>query len=308
MASSSTTGEGTTGAGLTLYDAARKLGVPFAKENQPTDKTVQVNGLNFHYLDWGESDHPAALLLHGNSQQAHSWDFVSLALSEKCHVLALDQRGHGDTDWAAGGDYSIEAQQKDIDGFVQAVGLQGFVLIGHSMGGRNSYIWASRHPGSLKGLVIVDTGPDTQVRGRERIRNFQQLPDELDSFEEFAQRVQEYTGRSREQVTGALKYSIRQRADGKWTWKYDKSMRDPARRESAWTPEQLWEWVRKIDCPTLVMRGDRSDLFSEETMRRMKDTIGDCETVTIPGAGHLVQGDNPAAFVDAVHAMLCRVL
>ena len=71
------------------------------------------------------------------------------------------------------------------------------------MGGRNAYVWASRHPQALKGLVIVDTGPETGTTGLERMRVFRELPDELDSFEEFAQRVQQYTGRSREQTLGS---------------------------------------------------------------------------------------------------------
>ena len=296
------------GAGLTLYDAARQLGVPFTRENRPVDKTIFANGLNFHYLEWGDAGGTPVLLLHGNSQQAHSWDFVSLALAEQYRLIALDQRGHGDTDWHSGGDYSLEAQQQDIDALVEAMRLEEFILMGHSMGGRNSYVWASRRPGVLKALVIVDTGPEAQRRGLDRIRSFQQLPDELDSFEEFAQRVQEYTGRSREQVMGSLQYSIRQRADGKWTWKYDKAMRNPNRHASGWSTEQLWESVSKIDCPTLVVRGDRSDLFTQETMGEMQEAIADCETVTIAGAGHLVQGDNPADFVAAVQAWLGRVL
>ena len=293
--------------GLSLHEAARGLGVPFTQENEPVDKYVRVNGMNFHYLEWGDPSNPPVLMLHGASQQAHSWDFVSLALSGQYHALALDQRGHGDSDWAPDGDYSIEAAQKDIDGVVEALGLDDFTLIGHSMGGRNSYVWASRHPGKLKALVIVDTGPRTQRTGQNRIRQFRELPDELDTFEEFAQRVQDYTGRSREQVMGALKYSIRQRDDGKWTWKYDKLMRDPNHTPPTWTAEQLWECVAKINCPTLVVRGDRSDLFQEETMRRMQETIPDCSTVTIAGAGHLVQGDNPADFIAAVQEMLSRV-
>jgi esterase len=293
--------------GLTLHEAARQKGVPFTQENQPTDKYVQINGMNFHYLEWGNGAAPTILMLHGGSQQAHSWDFVSLPLSEHCHVLALDQRGHGDSDWAADGDYSIEAHQRDIDGFVAALGLDGFHLIGHSMGGRNSYVWASRHPGTLKSLVIVDTGPEAQPRGRNRIQSFRELPDELDSFEEFANRVQEYTGRSREQTLGALKYSIRQRPDGKWTWKYDKLLRTPGHRPPQWTPEQLWEAVAKITCPTLVVRGGDSDIFAEATMRRMQEVIPDCAIVTVPRAGHLVAGDNPADFLVAVQELLRRV-
>ena len=283
--------------GLTLYDAARQMGVPFAKENAPVDKFLQLDGLNFHYLEWGDAANPTILMLHGNSQQAHSWDFVSLALSDRYHALVLDQRGHGDTDWAPDGDYSVEAQEQDVERVVQALGLDNFTLIGHSMGGRNAYVWASRHPNKLNALVIVDTGPQTQRRGQDRIKRFRELPDELDSFEEFVRRVQEYTGRTETQVLGALKYSIRQRSDGKWTWKYDKAMRTGGLRSPGWTPDQLWKCLARIDCPTLVLRGDRSDLFSEETMERMQATIPDCATATISGAGHLVQGDNPADFV-----------
>ena len=293
--------------GLTLHQAARQKGVQFTRENEPVDRSVQANGMNFHYLEWGQPGNPLILMLHGGSQQAHSWDFVSLALSEHYHVLALDQRGHGDSDWAADGDYTVEAHQGDIDGCVSALGLSGFHLIGHSMGGRNSYVWASRHPEALKSLVIVDTGPVAQPRGRNRIQNFRELPDELDSFEEFADRVQEYTGRSREQTLGALKYSIRQRSDGKWSWKYDKLLRTPGRQGPVWTPEQLWEAVGKIACPTLVVRGGDSDIFADETMQQMQQVIPDCDTVTVPNAGHLVAGDNPVDFLAAVRAFYARV-
>ena len=171
--------------GLTLYDAARQMGVSFAQENEAADRVIQLDGMNFHYLEWGDPADPTILMLHGNSQQAHSWDFVSLALSNRYHSIVLDQRGHGDSDWAPDGDYSVEAQQKDLDAFVEALGLDNFNLIGHSMGGRNAYVWASRHPDKLKSLVIVDTGPETQRRGQDRMRRFRELPDELDTFEEF---------------------------------------------------------------------------------------------------------------------------
>ncbi len=288
--------------GLTLHQAARQKGVAFTQENEPLDRTVQANGMTFHYLEWGQPGNPLIVMLHGGSQQAHSWDFVSLPLSEDYHIIALDQRGHGDSDWASDGDYSLEAHQGDIDGVVDALGLSGFHLIGHSMGGRNSYVWASRNSQKLRSLVIVDTGPVAQSRGRSRIQGFRELPDELDSFDEFADRVQEYTGRSREQTLGALKYSIRQRADGKWTWKYDKLLRTPGRQGPAWSEEQLWEAVSKIECPTLVVRGGNSDIFADDTMRRMQQVIPSCEIVTVPDAGHLVAGDNPVDFLAAVRS------
>ena len=284
------------------------MGVPFIHENEPVDRFVDANGLRFHYLEWGDPAKPTVLMLHGASQQGHSWDFISLPLSPDYHVLALDQRGHGDSDWASDGDYSLDAMVDDLDALIPALGLDGgkFHLMGHSMGGRNSFVWASRHPGALKSLTIVDTGPETAPRGRQRIRQFRELPDNLDTLEEFADRIQEYTGRTREQVLGALKYSIRQGADGKWTWKYDRVMRERGRQDNNRTPEELWECWRRIDCPTLVTRGDRSDIFADDTMQRMGREIADCVTVTIANAGHLVQGDNPPDFLAAARAHLER--
>ena len=292
--------------GLSLHEAARRMGVPFTVENEPVDRFVKVNGINLHYLEWGNTNRPTILMLHGISQQAHSWDFISLPLSVDYRVIALDQRGHGDSDWSPNGNYSTDIYVGDIEGFVGAMGLENFHLMGHSMGGRNSLAWASGRPGILKSLTIVDTGPETQRRGQNRIQQFRELPDELDTLDEFASRVMEYTSRNREQTMGALKYSIRQRQDGKWTWKYDKAMRVSGFRAPTWTPEQLWDGWRKIDCPALVVRGARSDIFADETMVRMAEEHRDCTTVTVENAGHLVQGDNPPDFLAAVRGLLSR--
>ena len=294
--------------GLSLHEAAKRMGVPFTEENEPVDRTVQANGMNFHYLEWGDSSKPTVVMLHGVSQQAHSWDFVSLALSPDYHILAVDQRGHGDTDWAADGTYTLDAMQADIDGVVDALGLTDFNLMGHSMGGRNSFIWASRHPETLRSLTIVDTGPETQRRGQDRIRDFRELPNNLDSFQEFADRVKEYTGRTEEQVLGALKYSIRQMPDGKWAWKWDPATRNRTRSgdDPKWSTEKLWECVQAVDCPSLVLRGSRSDIFAEETLAKMGRVMTDCTTETIKDAGHLVQGDNPVDFIAAAQGLLSR--
>ncbi len=294
--------------GLTLHEAARNMGVPFTEENEPVDRTVQANGMNFHYLEWGDPSKPTVVMLHGVSQQAHSWDFVSLALSPDYHILAVDQRGHGDTDWAADGTYTLDSMQDDIDGVIDALGLTDFNLLGHSMGGRNSFIWASRHPGTLRSLTIVDTGPETQRRGQDRIRDFRELPNNLDSFQEFADRVKEYTGRTEEQVLGALKYSIRQMPDGKWAWKWDPKTRNRTRSgdDPKWNTAKLWECVEAVDCPSLVVRGSRSDIFAEETLAKMGQVMTDCTTETIKDAGHLVQGDNPVDFIAAARGILSR--
>ena len=294
-------------AGLSLFDAARAMGVNFSVERQPEDRQVRANGLLFHYLDWGNRGADTVLFLHGALQQGHSWDFVSLSLCADYHVLALDARGHGDSEWAPDGDYSLEAHQRDLDGLVDALGLDRFILVGHSMGGRSAYVFASRHPDTLKALTVVDTGPEMGRTGESRIRAFRELPDELDSYEEFADRVQSYTGRPRDQVTGALKYSIRKRSDGKWTWKYDKVLRAPGFRPGGWDRDRLWECVSQVCCPTLLVRGGDSDFFLPEVMDRMLQLIPGSTGAVVPGAGHLVAGDKPAAFVVALRTLLDRV-
>ena len=290
--------------GLSLYQAARALGVHFLHETNPVDKEVQANGLRFHYLDWGSEKNPTILLLHGALQQGHSWDFVALSLSDEYHIIALDARGHGETQWAPGGDYTVEAHQRDMEGVVKTLDLDPFILVGHSMGGRNAFVFASQHPELVRALAIVDTGPEVNLVGTTRIQNFRELPDMLDSHEEFVTRIQEYTGRSRSQVLGALKYSIKELPAGRWTWKYDRLLRQHGYKPQTWPSEKLWEYLGQIECPTIIIRGGDSDIFTPQVMDRMLETIPGSIGAVVPGARHLVPGDNPAGFLEALRRLL----
>ena len=290
--------------GRSLHDAARTLNIPFTKEQYPEDRQVVAGGLNFHYLDWGSKSDEPILLLHGIAQQAHSWDLVSLALSDRYRVVALDARGHGDTQWPSNQDYSIEAHQGDLDVFVEAIGLDKFILVGHSMGGRNGYVFTSRRTEKVKALVIVDIGPDGERSGSQRIRRFVTLPDQLDSFEEFVLRVQEYTGRPLWMINGSLKHSVKQLPSGKWTWKYDKAIRNPNFSPGGWTPEDLWGCLDRIKCPVFVVRGANSDIFSNDTLEHMLRAIPGSKGTVIPDSGHLVVGDNTVGFIEAVEDFL----
>ena len=111
---------------------------------QPKSKTVTANGINLHYLDWGAEGRPPVVLLHGLRGHANVWEDVALALCNDYHVYSVDQRGRGDTDHAPGGDYSTDAFVADLAGFVDAIGLDKFILFGHSMGGRNSMAFAGQ--------------------------------------------------------------------------------------------------------------------------------------------------------------------
>ena len=293
--------------GLSLYDAARTMGVTFVKETVPQHKSVTANGLHFHYLDWGDPDNPQMLLLHGFAQTCHSWDFVALSLCDRFHVIALDQRGHGDSDWTPDGDYSPEAHQRDIRAIVEALGLNSFVLMGLSMGGRNAFTYAANHPEKIRALVIVDAAPENQRAGTENIRQFVQQEDEMDSIEDFVERVRKYNPRrSIEQLRGSLIHNLKQLPNGKWTWKYDKLLRSPRRRmgSNTDTTQRLWGYVESLKCPALVVRGGASDVVALKTAENMQRRIPNGRLATVEGADHLVMGDNPAGFEKAVTEFL----
>ena len=287
-----------------LHQAARIAGIPFTEELYPFSKKIVSNGLKFHYLEWGNENKETILILHGMGQQSHSWDFISLALASKYRVIALDARGHGDSEWSLDGDYSIEAHQQDLDHFVDTIGLDKFILMGHSMGGRNGYVFASRRPEKVKALVIVDTGITNTSRSVDRIRTFMRLPDVLNSYEEFVSRVVGYTGRSHDMVRGSLKHSLMKLADGRWTWKYDRAIRFPTIKCTIWTPSKLWDCLSRIICPTLLVRGSESDVLEYATYKKILSISSHIHGVTVANASHLVMGDNPKGFLVAVDAFL----
>ena len=298
--------------GLSLHDAARAQGVTFEREATPDDRFVEANGLRFHYLDWGNTDAPDMLLLHGFAQTCHSWDFVALAFCDRFHVVSLDQRGHGDSDWSPNGDYSPETQQADIAAVVSELGLKNFVLMGLSMGGRNAFTYAAHHPGEVRALVIVDAGPQNMRAGSRNIRNFVQQEDELDSVDDFVQRVLDYNPRRDPvQVRGSILHNLKQLPTGKWTWKYDKRFRQPGARRFQQDPEmtaRLWGYMESLACPTLVVRGAQSDIIALDTADGMHKRIPNGRLATVENAGHLVMGDNPAGFESSVTEFLSEIV
>ena len=173
------------------------------------------------------------------------------------------------------------------------------------MGGRNAYVFASRNPHLISNLVVVDTGPQGIRSGRSRIRNFVTMPDELDTFEEFVDRVHSYVPhRSLEQISNSLLNNIRQMENGKWTWKYDRLLRDPNYRRQTASQDQLWAYWESVQCPSLIIRGGNSDVLANETVAEMTSRNPFSESAVVLESGHLVPGDNPAGFLRVIRPWL----
>ncbi|MCH7906057.1 MAG: alpha/beta hydrolase [Chloroflexi bacterium] len=299
-----TSSEGNTAPGLSLLEAARRSGLEIAEAAEPDDKNVELNGLQFHYLDWGNEHLPDLLFLHGTAQQGHSWDFASLALRERFHCVALDQRGHGDSAWDPDGRYGTPVYVPDVEAFVDTVGLKDFVLIGHSMGGRNAYTYTADNPDKVRALVVVDAGPRMEEPGGARVRNFMAGQHEFDTYEDLVERVHSYLPfRPIEQLRGSLTHTTRQFPNGKWSWKYDPNIRRPVNAPGD-SEEARWNTLSRVSCPTLYVIGGDSEMLTAETIERMLKVVPDSKAETVERAGHLVAGDNPAGFHAAVFPFL----
>jgi pimeloyl-ACP methyl ester carboxylesterase len=273
---------------------------------KPRDKEITANGLKLHYLDWGTVGRPPMVLLHGLRGHAHSWDDVSTAMSRSFHVLALDQRGRGDSDWAPGGDYSTDAFVADLAGFCDALSLDSFVLVGHSMGGRNSMAFASRYPEKVAKLIVVDIGPAIDASGAERItREIQGVPEEFDSFEAVVEHMSKQNRYASDAVLRRrLQYATRQLTNGKVGWRYDLAIREQRRHGAGAPAVDLWPALPKITCPTLVVRGANTDTLSSEVARKMVQIIPNAQLVEVQRAGHMVFEDNPEGFIAALKPFL----
>ena len=140
--------------GMPLYAAARAMGVSFSSEAVPRDKFIQIGTRRFHYLEWGDPSNPPMLLLHGYAQTCHSWDFIALGLSEKYRVIALDLRGHGDSDWSSDNNYTLEAYSDDLHTIIEKLNITNFIIIGLSVGGKTSFTYASKHTDKIRALIV----------------------------------------------------------------------------------------------------------------------------------------------------------
>ncbi len=275
----------------------------------PDEHDVVLGGMRLHYLDWGTKDLAPVLFLHGGGLTAHTWDLVCLALRASSHCLALDQRGHGDSEWSPGLEYSSAAHVRDLAALIDRLGLRRPVLVGQSMGALNALTYAVDHAASVAGLVLVDMTPDVKMSGAKRIFDFVTAPAELDSIEEFIERALEFNpGRDPRLLRRSLLHNLRELPSGKWTWKYDRRAMTPenferVRGEVSATRDRLGA----VTCPTLVVRGERSDVVTPESAAALATELPDGEWITVPGAGHTVQGDNPRGLAEALEAFFRRI-
>jgi esterase len=270
------------------------------------DELIEMRGLRFHYRDWAatRAGAPDLVLLHGFTGHARSWDSFAESMTDRYRVLALDQRGHGESGWAPADRYATSDMTLDLVAFVRALKLDGFALVGLSMGGMVAMEYAGRRPPELARVVIVDIGPEIMTSGVDRIRSGVQESDVFESREAAFAQARAANPRPPEAIQRhRVDFSLMHTEDGKWTYRYDRALRAPnaLRPRNA---EAAWKSCANIAVPAQLVRGELSDILSVEVARRMVETIPNARFDSVKDSGHSVPLDSPEGFLAAARAFL----
>ena len=270
------------------------------------EKHVTLNGVRLRYLDWGTAGRMPLVCLHIHGGQAHIWDEFAQAMSPYYHVFAVDQRGHGGSQWADTG-YDRDRFVEDLAAFVDSLSLSRFVLVGASMGGWNSLLYSSDHPNRVERIILVDIAPESSAVANEKEANAPPMPMEFPSFDAAVAWIRQGNpwvedARLRKDAEEQLK----QREDGQWTWKADPrlfsvvlpDMTDPG------LIGRYWKAIETIPCPILEVRGAESNLVPDEVIQRMEKLAKQFRSVDVAGAGHVVSVDKPSEFIEATRDFL----
>jgi pimeloyl-ACP methyl ester carboxylesterase len=264
--------------------------------------TLDIGGLNFHYTDWG-GDGPPLVMLHGLSGHARTWDHTAAALSDRYRVLALDQRGHGDTDWAP--QYGFGLMAADLLGFLDALGLDEVTLMGLSMGGIVSFVFAAAHPERVRRLIILDIGPEIAPAGAQNVAASLAASDVFGSVDEAVAQARAANPRPTDAaLRHRVSHSLRALPDGTLTYKMDKALRSQRGAIFDRTPEQLWAAWRSVSCPVLLVRGEDSVVLAAETAQRMLAENPRAAFASVPDCGHSITLDSPEGLLVAVNPWL----
>ena len=281
-----------------LAQSANDFGMTVRLPVRYCSRNAVVNGVRLHFLEWGDPSAPPVLLLHGGNMTAHSWDLVSLNLAARHHVIALDQRGHGDSEWPRDGDAAIPTLAEDIRHFIETLELERPSIVAHSMGGLAALMLLSRHD-VVGRCVLVDISPEASGEGREGIREFVRAAREFDSVEEYVERVSAYEpNRSRELILRTMRYNLMQRADGKLVSKHFPRTARPDGDARPMRGVTLSD-VTSIRCPVLLLRGEQSTVLTPEAAGRLVAALPECTLVTVPDCAHNIHTQNPRGFLSA---------
>jgi esterase len=266
----------------------------------PEDKFIKVNGLRLHYRDFGNAGKPVALFMHGLTGNAYAFDHVAPDFVDTHHVLTLDFRGHGDSDWERSGDYDFRKILSDAFAFLAELGVARASLIGNSLGGIVAMVIAASKPELAERLVLNDIGPEINFAGQKEEEGPGLFDQDFESIEA-ALRCYRRTYPPARNLTDAVaaelvRNSTRLTGDGRLRWKTDPRVQAVApRSDQPGPPPSLWPLFEAVKAPVLVIRGAESDALSPDTVSKMCARHPAAKAVEVPGVGHTPWLSEPEA-------------
>jgi pimeloyl-ACP methyl ester carboxylesterase len=264
-------------------------------------RALKVGRLTLNALEWGEPGRPALCFLHGGSAHAHWFDGVVPPFVDRYHVLSLDQRGHGASDWAPEPAYATEDFAGDLLGVMEAMGWPRMTVIGHSMGGHNAMGFAAWHPDRVERLVVVDSRPSIPA---ERLQHMHRRGERGPMrHETLASALRSFRLLPRETVADArlLEHLARRgivEREGRFLYRFDPACNGRRR------PTDGWTLLARITAPTLLVRGEHSPVLPREMAAEMLARLPRARLVEIPGTYHHLVLDAPLEFARALDAFL----
>jgi pimeloyl-ACP methyl ester carboxylesterase len=272
---------------------------------------VDVGGLRLAVEGEGPVTGSPVLLLHGGGQTRFAWGGTQRELGRRGYrAIAVDLRGHGDSDWAKDGDYSPGRIAGDILRLIEWTGGRP-ALVGASLGGLSALIAAGENPdATCSALVLVDVTPRVNLPGARRVLSFMRSkPEGFESLEEAADAVAAYLPhRPRPGVTTGLERNLRRNEGGRLRWHWDPALVDFPDPDRPIPTDRLLSAAAQVRVPTLLVRGALSDVVTDATASELQAVIPHAEYVTVSRAGHMVAGDQNDAFTTVVADFLDRAL
>jgi pimeloyl-ACP methyl ester carboxylesterase len=273
-----------------------------------TIRTVKSGSLTLNCVCWGKDEAPAVLLLHGLRAYAHWFDDFAAAAQDRYRLIGLDQRGRGASSWAIDGRYDTDSYVADIACVADTLHLDRFAIVGHSMGGTNATNYAAVHPERMSALVIADSAPELHHAGLDRIRHELSVTPKgfpnRDAARSFLRTM--HVRASNKSIETRLDWMLVTDSFGAMTWRIDPAIFDPKMTPDS--PERSWNALKKVTCPTLVVRAALSDLVTAECADRMVDALASGHRAEVAEAAHMVVEDNPDGFNAVVLPFLDSVL
>ena len=283
----------------------------------PLSQNYYSQRLRLHYVEWENDGAPPILMVHGGMDHCRNWDWAARALSEHYAIIAPDLRGHGDSEWSAGGTYRELDFVYDIEQLVRLRGFDKITIVGHSFGGFVSLIYAGLNPDIVDKMIIIEglvrSVEDFNKRLAEpthqRIKRWMEgihkvssrHPKRYRTFAEALDRMRsENSHLNEQQATHLTRHALKQNEDGSYSWKYDNYIRLPFVDSEYIDLFSLWQ---RISCPILLLRGEDSWADDPEKDGRIK-LFQNARLVNIPNAGHWLHHDQLEIFLNTAKAFL----